>query len=217
MKPDPTRSATSRLFGSDGRSSDELRAIRAPTLILIGDKDFISIEHAAHMLELIPDAQLAVLPRATYVEMTRRCHQVLGMVVRFLESLIPKLSIPGPVGSGPIPSTRSRARRPWSALPTPSVGAASTLGFVVLPDPHLRAKRTLYAATCECLPSAQRTPTMRWGIVFPRHIDSGDPGSWWIRPSGWPTRVGVHLRHRGHISTRILTARVGSPAMKEPS
>jgi pimeloyl-ACP methyl ester carboxylesterase len=86
MRPDATRSATSRLFGSEGWSSDELRAIRAPTLILIGDKDLISIERAAHMLELIPNAQLAVLPGATHVEVTPRSPQVLGMVVPFLEA-----------------------------------------------------------------------------------------------------------------------------------
>jgi len=53
-------------------SPDELRAIRAPTLILIGEKDFISIEQAVNTLDLIPDAQLAILPGATHVEVTRR-------------------------------------------------------------------------------------------------------------------------------------------------
>jgi pimeloyl-ACP methyl ester carboxylesterase len=51
-----------------------------------GDKDFISIEHAASMLELIPNAQLAVLPGATHVEMTRRPDQVLAKIVPFLQA-----------------------------------------------------------------------------------------------------------------------------------
>ena len=67
-------------------SPDELRAIRAATLILIGDKDFISIEQAVKTLDLIPDAQLAILPGATHVEVTRRPNQVLAMVAPFLDA-----------------------------------------------------------------------------------------------------------------------------------
>jgi pimeloyl-ACP methyl ester carboxylesterase len=66
-------------------SPDDLRAIQAPTLILIGDKDFITIEQAARTLDLIPDAQLAILPGATHVEVTRRPHQVLAMINPFLD------------------------------------------------------------------------------------------------------------------------------------
>ncbi len=64
---------------------EELRAIQAPTLILIGDRDFISIEQAVKVHDLIPFAQLAILPDATHVEVTRRPHQVLAMVTPFLD------------------------------------------------------------------------------------------------------------------------------------
>jgi len=72
--------------GARDWSADELRAIRAPTLILVGDTDFISIHRAAEMVGLIPSAQLAVLPSATHVEMTRRPQQVLAMIVPFLDA-----------------------------------------------------------------------------------------------------------------------------------
>jgi pimeloyl-ACP methyl ester carboxylesterase len=65
-------------------SSEELRAIQAPTLILIGDKDFISLDQAVKTIDLIPNAQLAILPGATHVEVTRRPHQVLAMITPFL-------------------------------------------------------------------------------------------------------------------------------------
>jgi len=39
-----------------------LRAIRAPTLVMIGDHDVVLPEHAAQLARLVPDAQLAVLP-----------------------------------------------------------------------------------------------------------------------------------------------------------
>ena len=67
-------------------SPDELRAIRAPTLILIGDRDFISIDQAARTRDLIPDAQLAILPGATHVDVARRPNQVLAMVAPFLDA-----------------------------------------------------------------------------------------------------------------------------------
>lgn len=90
VAPDPDRFAAlvSRLralVGAiDGPSPQELAAIRAPTLILIGDRDFISVARAAEMLELIPDARLAVLPDATHVEMIRRPEQVLAIIAPFL-------------------------------------------------------------------------------------------------------------------------------------
>ena len=45
-------------------SSADLGSVRSPVLLVIGDKDFVRIEHAAQMRELIPDARLAVLPAA---------------------------------------------------------------------------------------------------------------------------------------------------------
>ncbi|MHB8877003.1 MAG: alpha/beta fold hydrolase, partial [Myxococcaceae bacterium] len=44
----------------------ELSRIKAPTLIAIGDRDMISIEHATEMYRAIPGAQLFVVPGATH-------------------------------------------------------------------------------------------------------------------------------------------------------
>lgn len=41
---------------------DELRQITAPTLVMLGDDDVLTIEHAATMAATLPDAQLAVVP-----------------------------------------------------------------------------------------------------------------------------------------------------------
>ncbi len=67
-------------------SPEALRAIRAPTLILIGDKDFISIGQAVKTIDLIPNAQLAVLPDTTHVGVSRRPDQVLAMISPFLDA-----------------------------------------------------------------------------------------------------------------------------------
>ena len=55
-----------------GWTEAQFRAIKAPTLIIIGDNDFTRIEHAAEMARLIPGAQLAVLPGTTHMNVQTR-------------------------------------------------------------------------------------------------------------------------------------------------
>lgn len=40
----------------------DLRALRAPTLLVLGDKDIVTLEHALEIVRLIPQARLLVLP-----------------------------------------------------------------------------------------------------------------------------------------------------------
>ncbi len=50
------------VHGFEGWTDDQLRAIDAPVLVLIGDTDFILVPNAAEAAELLPHGQLAVLP-----------------------------------------------------------------------------------------------------------------------------------------------------------
>ena len=50
------------VHGFEGWTDDQLRAIDAPVLVLIGDTDFILVPNAAEAAELLPRGQLAVLP-----------------------------------------------------------------------------------------------------------------------------------------------------------
>jgi pimeloyl-ACP methyl ester carboxylesterase len=68
-----------------GWPDDALRALAVPTLVLVGDTDFVLVEHAAEMFALIPDAQLAVLPGTTHAELPRRADLVLPAVEAFLK------------------------------------------------------------------------------------------------------------------------------------
>jgi pimeloyl-ACP methyl ester carboxylesterase len=43
-----------------------LERLTAPTLVLLGDRDMISLEHAAAMQRALPDAQVGVVPGATH-------------------------------------------------------------------------------------------------------------------------------------------------------
>ena len=43
---------------------DEIKTIKAPTLIIVGDADLVTPEHAVEMFRTIPGAQLCVIPHA---------------------------------------------------------------------------------------------------------------------------------------------------------
>jgi pimeloyl-ACP methyl ester carboxylesterase len=68
-----------------GWSADELGSIKTPTLIMVGDNDFVRVEHAAEMRDLIPDSRLAVLPDTTHIQLTQRAELVVPIVERFLD------------------------------------------------------------------------------------------------------------------------------------
>lgn len=67
VSPTPDRFAeTARktqqaLFPLPGWSDEQLRAITAPMLVVIGDRDFVRPQHAVDLHELVPGSQLAVL------------------------------------------------------------------------------------------------------------------------------------------------------------
>ena len=67
-----------------GWSDDELGGITAPVLIVMGDHDFVTLEHGALMKELIPGSHLAVLPDTTHMQATRRPHLLLPLLEHFL-------------------------------------------------------------------------------------------------------------------------------------
>ena len=78
-------SLSQNVADSQGWSDAQLAGITAPTLIVLGDHDFVTIDHAGVMLELIPGSQLAVLPGTTHMQVTRRADILLPMLDRFLD------------------------------------------------------------------------------------------------------------------------------------
>lgn len=82
-----TAAKASALVGAlTGWSAQQLGALRCPVLVLIGDRDFVKVPHAAEMVELMPHAVLAVLPHTTHVDLcrARRPAQILAAVLPFL-------------------------------------------------------------------------------------------------------------------------------------
>jgi pimeloyl-ACP methyl ester carboxylesterase len=67
-----------------GWSADEIRSISAPTFLVIGDRDFVRLDHAAEMLDLFPDCRLAVLPATRHTEVMQRADVLRALLGRFL-------------------------------------------------------------------------------------------------------------------------------------
>ncbi len=70
LKINPDKAALQNMHDKDAErmrtfkdwNDSELQSIKAPALIINGDKDVILVEHALKMSRLIPDAELAILP-----------------------------------------------------------------------------------------------------------------------------------------------------------
>jgi len=67
-----------------GWTPAQLQTIRAPTLLILGDRDIVRVEHAVQMQHLISDARLAVLPATDHLAMTDRAAYVSSMLDEFL-------------------------------------------------------------------------------------------------------------------------------------
>jgi pimeloyl-ACP methyl ester carboxylesterase len=68
-----------------GWTDDAIRSIAAPTFLVIGDQDFVRLDHAAEMLELFPDARLAVLPATRHTEVMDRPDVLRALIEPFLD------------------------------------------------------------------------------------------------------------------------------------
>ena len=91
VAPDPARffelqAKTSAAVHAFPGWTDELRSLQAPTLLLFGDRDFMPLPDVVEMFQLLPNAQLAVLPGATHMDVSRRADEVLALITPFLDA-----------------------------------------------------------------------------------------------------------------------------------
>jgi pimeloyl-ACP methyl ester carboxylesterase len=80
--------------------AETIRAMKAPTLLIIGDSDLIRPEHAVEMFRLLgggvfgdtpaglPNSQLAVLPGTSHVTLVDRADWLVAMIDEFLDAPI---------------------------------------------------------------------------------------------------------------------------------
>jgi pimeloyl-ACP methyl ester carboxylesterase len=82
--------------------AETIQAIKAPTLLIIGDSDLVRTEHAVEMFRLLgggvfgdtpaglPSSQLAVLPGTSHVTLVYRADLLLPIIPPFLDAPMPK-------------------------------------------------------------------------------------------------------------------------------
>lgn len=82
--------------------AEAVRAIKAPTLIIIGDSDLVRPEHAVEMFRLLgggvfgdmppgmPASQLAILPGTSHVSIISRADLLLPIITPFLDAPMPE-------------------------------------------------------------------------------------------------------------------------------
>jgi len=83
--------------------AESIQAIRSPTLLIIGDSDFVRPEHAVEMFRLLgggifgdtpaglPDSQLAILPGTSHVSLASRTELLIPMINSFLDKPMPAI------------------------------------------------------------------------------------------------------------------------------
>jgi len=83
-------------------SAEAIHAIKAPTLLIIGDSDLVRPEHAVEMFRLLgggvfgdtpaglPASQLAVLPGTSHVTLVDRADMLLAIIPPFLDAPVPQ-------------------------------------------------------------------------------------------------------------------------------
>ena len=79
-----------RMLHFNGWTPDDIKSIKAPTLVIIGDHDIVRPEHAVLMFRLLPDAQLAILPGTNHMTIVNRSDWLVSMIQTFLDSSMPQ-------------------------------------------------------------------------------------------------------------------------------
>jgi pimeloyl-ACP methyl ester carboxylesterase len=99
VAPDPKQwptlfdKATRSLIAWKGFTPDQLKAIKAPVLIVCGDHDLIPVERCAEWSRLMPNAQLAVIPDASHFVLFSEPEKLLPSIAAFLDAPTPRVPL----------------------------------------------------------------------------------------------------------------------------
>jgi pimeloyl-ACP methyl ester carboxylesterase len=95
--------------------ASDISGIRAPTLVVVGDQDVVTPEHAVEMFRLLgggvpgdmgnpaPDDQLAILPNTTHIGMLSTSAEKLARMIRDIIDPPPQPAQETPPATGPKP------------------------------------------------------------------------------------------------------------------
>jgi pimeloyl-ACP methyl ester carboxylesterase len=73
---------------------DDLARIAAPTLLLVGDDDMVSLEHAVSLYRAIPGSELAVVPGTSHGVLMEKPELVNRIVLDFVENEPAQMMLP---------------------------------------------------------------------------------------------------------------------------
>jgi pimeloyl-ACP methyl ester carboxylesterase len=79
-----------QVIALEGWTPEQLQAIAAPTLVIIGDADVVTPEHALQIVRLIPHANLAVLPLRDHIQLGTQPEWLLAMLEEFFAAPMPE-------------------------------------------------------------------------------------------------------------------------------
>ena len=112
-------------------TSEDLRAVAARTLVVVGDDDTVSLEHTIALYRGIPDSELSIIPGASHLLIIEKPNEVYSLTAQFLTTQpTPTLM---PVRRPRRPETQTARRRP-AARPHHqgggiAAGGNTTFGF----------------------------------------------------------------------------------------
>ncbi|MGV3615214.1 MAG: alpha/beta fold hydrolase [Fimbriimonas sp.] len=92
VAPDPSKwkQLVAKMLQMDeldqGLGEEEVKGIVAPTLILMGDRDAVRVEHAVEVYRTIPDGQLAIFPGADHFVPFTNTEAVLATLIAFFDA-----------------------------------------------------------------------------------------------------------------------------------
>jgi pimeloyl-ACP methyl ester carboxylesterase len=91
VAPDPTHfddfaAKTSAMVHEFAGWTDELRSLEMPTMLIFGDRDFSPLPDVLELFELLPNAQLAILPGTTHMGVSRSPERLRALIEPFLDA-----------------------------------------------------------------------------------------------------------------------------------
>jgi pimeloyl-ACP methyl ester carboxylesterase len=91
VAPEPAKwpilvSKIMKMEETSGMADADVKKIKAPTLIMLGDRDAVRVEHAAEMYRMIPNCQLAIFPSADHFLPFTATDKVLATLSAFLDA-----------------------------------------------------------------------------------------------------------------------------------
>jgi pimeloyl-ACP methyl ester carboxylesterase len=80
------RKSVNQMKAFQGWTAEEMRSIRAPALVLQGDRDVVRPEHGVAMFRLLPNAQLAILPNTDHRAICHPPAWLTTLITTFLDA-----------------------------------------------------------------------------------------------------------------------------------